>query len=77
MGNEPCEDAADESPHTVIGAYQCLNVVIVLGDTIAVSGALPGGKTYGIQGAPAQNEACCERTCTLRVGMTERVREQN
>lgn len=44
-------------------AYQCLNVLIVLGDTLDVSWALPGGQTYSVQSAPAQNQAYHERKC--------------
>lgn len=44
-------------------AYQCLNVLIVLGDTLDVSWALPGGQTCSVQSAPAQNQAYHERKC--------------
>lgn len=33
--------------------YQKLNVLVVLGDTLDVRWVLPGGETYGIQGATA------------------------
>lgn len=37
-------------------AYQLLNILIVVGDTLDVSWAFPECKTDGVKGAPAQDQ---------------------
>lgn len=39
-------------------SHQFLDVVIALRDTLDVSWILPGGETYSVQGAPAQDQTC-------------------
>lgn len=40
----------------IFRAYQHLNVLVVLGDALDVSWALPWGEAYSIQGAPAKEQ---------------------
>lgn len=45
----------------VCDAYQKLNVLVVLGDTLDISWVFPGGEADSIQGATAQDHACGRR----------------